>query len=423
MYRTLLGLGMLSACILFTSPVMAANALTLSTAVQIALTHSPRLQSAKAAQAASQGERQQAELWQNPEIEITAENLAGNGAYKGLGSAEITYGVSQPLEIGGKRSARTALAQYNVSLAEYDYQAVALDVVRETTVAFIEAVAAGEEAGLARQQQKLAAEMLKSVSERVNAAREPLIQKSKANVALATSRITLEKAERAQDAARKGLANLIGSQSDAFTLDTTAFYTVTSPQHSASLQEKLARTPDSARWRAAVSRSKAAMELEQANAVPNPRLSAGVRDFRDTGDKALVAGISIPFPAFGRNEGNIAKARAEISKSMSDQQAGELTLVSELERAVQGQRAAYVQATTLQKELLPEAEKAFSQARQGYSAGKFSYLEVLDAERTLAEARLQHIVALKEYHTQRANIDRLTASNLPEMKTEESHEK
>lgn len=422
MYRKLFS-GMLCTSILFTTPVMAAEKLTLSTAIQKAVAHSPRLQSAKAGQLASQGERRQAGLWQNPELEVTAENIAGSGSYRGVSSAEVTYGVSQPFEIGGKRSARKEMATHSVTLADYDYRAAELDVVREAMQAFTDAVAAAEEVTLAKQQQKLAGEMLKSVSERVNAAREPLIQKSKANVAVATSRIALEKAERSQEATRKMLASIIGVESGAITLDASTFYVVKPPRSISVMQDALASNPDIARWKPAVSHSKAALELEQANAVPDPRLNAGLRDFRDTGDKALVLGVSIPFPVLNSNQGNIAKARAEVSKSMSDQKASELMLSSELERDLQTQQAAYMQATTLKKDVLPEAEKAFSQARQGYQAGKFSYLEVLDSERTLAEARLQYIEALKEYHTQQANIDRLTASNPNQIKPEESHDK
>jgi cobalt-zinc-cadmium efflux system outer membrane protein len=84
---------------------------------------------------------------------------------------------------------------------------------------------------------------------------------------------------------------------------------------------------------------------------------------------------------------------------------------------------AYVQAATLKDTVLPEAEQAFSLSRQGYESGKFAYLEVLDAQRTLAEARLQFIEALQEYHTQRANVERLTATQLhTSTKQEESRE-
>lgn len=397
--------------------------LTLEAAIAHAIENSPRMQSFAAARLASQGERRQAGMWVNPEASVEAENIGGQGPYKGLDSAEVTYGVSQLIEIGGKRSARKSLADRGIDLANFDYQSARLDLIRDVTQAYAQAVAASEEMKLAREQQKLAGDVLQTVKRRVNAAREPLIQQSKANVALATSRIALEKAEREYDAARKVLAGLMGDPVAVASLDHTAFYNTATPPSVGDLKEVLARNPDLARWKPAVARSEAALDLEKANAVPDPRFSVGLRDIRDSGDRAFVAGISIPLPVLNRNQGNIQRAQAEVTKAASDQKTNELALGSELAKSLQAQQIAYTQATTLKKTILPEAERAFSLSRQGYQAGKFAYLEVLDAQRTLTEARLQYIEALQDYQTQRANVERLTATHLPtDTKPEETHD-
>ncbi len=304
------------------------------------------------------------------------------------------------------------MAERGMDLVTYDYQAARLDLIRDVTQAFTEAVAASETVKLANEQQKLAGDMLEAVTLRVTAAREPLIQKSKANVALATSRIALNKAEREYEAARNILANLMGESGSVGALDASGFYAVSAPPGTAAIKEMLARNPDIARWKPAVARSEAALELEKANAVPDPRLSVGVLDFRDSGDKAFMAGISIPIPVLNRNQGSISKAQAEVTKAESEQKASELALSSEVARSLQVQRAAHKQVKTLKTTILPEAENAYSLSRQGYEAGTFGYLEVLDAQRTLTEARMQYIEALKDFHFQRANLERLTAVHL-----------
>ena len=48
-------------------------------------------------------------------------------------------------------------------------------------------------------------------------------------------------------------------------------------------------------------------------------------------------------------------------------------------------------------------------ARIGYREGKFGQLELLDAERTLAETRVAAIDALANYQNARAQVERLTA--------------
>jgi outer membrane protein, heavy metal efflux system len=58
--------------------------------------------------------------------------------------------------------------------------------------------------------------------------------------------------------------------------------------------------------------------------------------------------------------------------------------------------------------VVPAAEQAFRFARAGYAEGRFSFLEVLDAQRTLFDARAQLNDALRDFHTRRAEADRLS---------------
>jgi cobalt-zinc-cadmium efflux system outer membrane protein len=70
---------------------------------------------------------------------------------------------------------------------------------------------------------------------------------------------------------------------------------------------------------------------------------------------------------------------------------------------------AYGEAVALKTSVLPGAEEAFRFARDGYDAGKFNYLEVLDAQRTLFEARKQLNEVSLDYHRQRATLERIAA--------------
>jgi len=395
------------------------NVITLSAALEKALANSPQLKSAGSAMFASKGERRQAGALPNPEIGIEAENLAGQGPYKGTDSAEITYGVSQLIEIGGKRSARQQAASKGYEIASFDYKAARLNLIRDVTAAYADAVAAQEEVKLAEEQKKLAGEVLESVSKRVTAAAAPLIQQSKAEVALATSEIAFSKATRELEVAKKKLASLWGQDGDGFILDASDFFTIQPPAALTDAAARLTSTPDIARLEAELWRAKANLELERANAIPDPTVSVGVRDFRDSGDQAFVVGLSLPIPVFNLNQGNIAKARHEVSKSESDKQSAALDLSNELTRAAQELQTAYEESESLKVTILPAAEKAFSLSREGYQAGKFPYLEVLDAQRTLFEARSQYNAALKNYHTHRAEVERLTAAHSDKIQPDE----
>lgn len=383
---------------------------TLENAVQRAVAHSPLLKASMAALGASQGERRQAGMWVNPEASVDAENVGGQGPYRGLSSAEVTYGVSQLIEIGGKRSARFKVADQGVTLAGFDQEAARLDLIRDVHLAYIDAIAAQEQITLMREQKELAEEVMKTVNQRVNAAREPLIQKSKAQVTLSSSAIALDKAERQLIAAKKKLAAYWGNPSESYGLDSAALFNLSAPPPLATTDASWKNNPDFARFDAEINKSRAALELEQANAIPDPRISAGFRDFRDSGDHAFVVGVSLPIPVWNRNQGNIDKARHELARTESNKEAVALTISAELTRAQAELETAYHQAAALKDTILPAAKKAFALSREGYGIGKLSYLEVLDAERTLYETRAQYQDALRDYHKQRAEMERLTAA-------------
>lgn len=392
----------------------AASALTLEAAIEHGLSNSPNLKSFAASVMASRGEFRQSSAWANPEVGVEAENVAGQGAYKGFDSAEVTYGLTQEFQIGGKISARENIAGKGLEISNLDYQAAALDVIKDVTTAYAEAVAAEENVRLATEQKELAEDVLKSVSVRVGAAAAPLIQKSRAEVERSTATIALDTAMREREIARKKLAAVMGEEVLTSTLDSTAFYSMAKPDV-VNAEEKLKSNPDVARLNSSLEQSKARLDLEQANTIPDPRLSVGMRDFRDSGDQAFVVGVSLPIPVFNANRGNIEKARHEVNRTEMDNRNTTLTVNADLTRTQQQMENAYMRADMLKTEVLPSADKAFRLAREGYGAGRFPYLEVLDAQRSLFDVKQQHIAALKEFHTSKAQVERLTAMHLPKI--------
>lgn len=383
---------------------------TLDDAIKKALDASPRLQSAQAGLDAARGAEDQAGYWQNPSIGFEAENVAGSGNFSGTNSAEYTLGINQTVEIGGKRGARQNAAKAFRESANVEVLAERLNLERDVHIAYEEVLAEAEAVKLAYEMETLAKSVLGSVSKRVNAAAEPEIQRSKAEVAYSTSVIAREQEERQLEVAKQKLVRLWGASDFNISLDHGHFFELEAPTPLASYREKLTNIPDMQRLAFAKAEKESLLELERAASIPDPTFSLGVRDFRDSGDQAFVFGVSLPIPVLNQNQGNIAKARAELSQAESDARQLELSLEQQLVESWHEWNTAYSEANRLQDKLLPAAERAFTLARSGYNKGKFAYLEVLDAQRTLFDARSQYHAALKRYHTARANVERLTTS-------------
>ena len=82
-----------------------------------------------------------------------------------------------------------------------------------------------------------------------------------------------------------------------------------------------------------------------------------------------------------------------------------------LRQAINYQRAAQnAQASIrdIDDVLLPEAIRALDLAQEGYDRGAFSYLEVIDAQRTLAELREQRLGHVETFILNEAALSRVT---------------
>ncbi len=73
----------------------------------------------------------QASLFPNPELEVETEEFGGDA--NGFDVAETTIQLSQLIELGGKRGARTKVAALERNLAGWNYESKRLDVFTETS--------------------------------------------------------------------------------------------------------------------------------------------------------------------------------------------------------------------------------------------------------------------------------------------------
>ena len=126
-----------------------------------------------------------------------------------------------------------------------------------------------------------------------------------------------------------------------------------------------------------------------------------------SGRNQVVVGVSVPLPIFDTNRGNVAEALSREEKARDDLLAAELQLRADVAQAAERLRSARATAQMLQRDALPGAEAARQAAARGFELGKFSFLDALDAQRTLFQVRNQHLLALAEAHRAAGELDRL----------------
>ena len=386
--------------------------ITLRQALVLALMHNPELKAFSWDVRISEAKRLQAGLWPNPELEVEVEEAGGPGQRSDFDGAETTIQLSQLIELGDKRSKRIKLASLEKELAGWDYEAKRLDVFTEVAKSFTEVLAAQQGVELTQELLGVSEELVDTVTKRVNAGKDSPLEQTKAIVALSNIKIDHQQAIQYLEFARKQLAATWTGTKPKFKSAAGRLDSLSPIPSIDKLTSLIEQNPDIARWLPAIDKAKAALELEKAKAISDITLSGGLQRFNETDDNAILFGISIALPISDKNQAGKLRARYELARAGEEQRAAYTKVQMELVRAYQALSSAYTAATELNKNVLQGAEGVFEASKTGYAQGKLDYLNVLDSQRTLFEAKSRYIDALACYHAAKADVERLIGCSI-----------
>ena len=368
-------------CTIFAPMSLNARPITLPAALDSATQDSPTIIQARGELAAAAGRARQAGVRPNPQLGLTVENFAGTGEFRRFRSAELTASVSQQFEFGGKRSSRRAVAAAELVGAELRVAVASANVERDVRTNFAELSAARDRVALARDSEQRARELFRTVALLVKYGREPPLRALRAQAALAEAEAATQASIAAYARSQRNLAGLLGlGEVDLEPLGAVELVTATPPSAdpALSLDVRLASAERDAAY--------ARVKLEEATAVPDVTAELGVKRFQGSNDTAVIAGISFPIPIANRNGGAIAAARANLNSAEARLSQARLDAIRAVRGAEADLFAADARVQALQTSGLGQAREALRLARIGYAAGKFSFLELLDAQSALNQA-------------------------------------
>jgi len=386
--------------------------LTLTSALSAALTGSAELASFAWSIRIAEAEQLQAGLGPNPELEAELEEFGGTGDAGGTDAAEATIVLSQVIELGDKRARRAALAGHDRKLAGWDYETARLAVLTAVAGRFIDVLVLQEQVALASENLALARRVQSTVAKRIKAGKGVALEKTKADVAAAVSEIQLKRTERQLLAARADLAATWGSAAPKFDRVAGKIEAVRPVPPQEALAGLLAQNPDIARWDRELAQRRAAVALARANGVVDLTVAGGWRYAEESNDQTFVVSVGVDLPLFDRNQGEISKARYGVIKAHFDRAAAATAARAALAKAYQELAAAHDEATALHNVVVPGAQSAFEATSKLFELGKVSYMDILNAQQTLVDARGQHLDALAAYHRGVVEIEGLIAQGL-----------
>ena len=409
-----------------TRPI-AGSGLTLVELLNRAVAQHPLVDAARARVRGAEGARLTARTLSNPVLTWQVENAPFPGRDAPAGTdREISTFATLPLEPLFQRGPRITRANEDVRAAEAELdlarRAVSLDASRAFyRVALAQAAVEG-----ATDVRDRLSELASYTGARVKegATSEGDLIRVEVELDRADASLTLERVELAR--ARGALAPYLGGPTLASALDSIRVVVDTSalPVMSTSsgggallapldvyvARASLAR-PDLVASRARVAAARAETNYQRTLTVR--QLGATFGSKRIAGVNTMIAGLSLPLPVFDQNRGEVQRTSSEHSALEHELVWRERQVAAEVAASYEAARLLGEQRTRLSRSFITRAEMSRRIALAAYREGATSLLQVIDASRTLADARLVWYRTLFAERESLLELNVVSGSELP----------
>lgn len=374
--------------------------LSLSEAVSLALAHNPALKAARLELQAMEAAQLQAGARPNPALGVLVEDTRS-------ATRSTTLQWSQPIELGGKRAARLSAAARAHEQAHVAWLAKQAELRAAVTSGYFDLLGAQEQVRLTQACLDLAHNASAMAARRVQAGKVPPLEQTKAQVAEAGVRIELAQAQSELRLSRQRLASFWGQSRLGFVHaegDAGLLPTLPSDER---VGLWMAQAPTVRLARLEIARQQALSDGERARRVPDLTVTLGAKRAAELGRTQALIGLSMPLPLLDTNQGNLQLALSREAQAREALTSTTLQLQGEVSQALERLRLKSEQVQMLRAEVLPAAQFAYDAVVKGYALGKFAFLDVLDAQRTLFQLRQQVLRSAAEAYHAAADLDRL----------------
>lgn len=382
----------------------ATNVLTLDGAIRLALENNPELRAARARVEAAGGQAYQAKLWSNPELTLSAEDWPLSGG--GFAESKRLIGVAQTVPYPGKKPLDKKIGVSGVLISEAEAARRRIELVRDTKCAFYRVLASKRLVEVQKELVRVAESSAETARKRVEAGGAAAQEQLRAEILLEQANADLAGLERELATSRQTLLALLGKSDFGAMNCSGELIEKANPQ----LLER--QTSD---WLpahpsmviASRNRERADLELRRARLEPYPDVRFGVSGGQESerGGSIVQFGISVPLPVIDRSKGRKQQARANVNVAAAESAAVEHELLRDWAIARERVNRAASQVASYRERILPKADEALHLVQTGFEEGKFGFIDLLDTQRTAAEARLNYQQKLLELNIAQAELE------------------
>jgi cobalt-zinc-cadmium efflux system outer membrane protein len=379
----------------------AAESLTIAQAIDEAVQHNLALLAERSNLTIADAQMIAARLRPNPVFTFSADHLdllgTGLSESNNGGPPEIAWRVDVPLERGGKRDARVALASAVKSVAEAQFADAVRVLKQDLTLACIDVIAA-------EAVRKLLADTLRTYEDlaRVNRARLTAgsiapFESTRSEVAMLQFRATVVRADLDLASATARLRTLLGRPPGAPLEISDGLSVAAAPAPDAVSLEATAMQarPDLRALELAQARTTADLRLQEALGRIDYTVGAEYRRQQGIAGRSNSLGFffSTPVPLSNRNQGEIARAGGEREQVDRQLAARRAQIAADVQTAFHEYVTTRNLVDSIERDLLNPATRARDTSAYSYKAGGTTLLELLDAQRAFNETMESYVDA------------------------------
>ena len=388
------------------------SALTLDQCISIAILKNPLVLSSMHQCRASLARVSQAKAFPQPSINYDSDLQTKFLDFKDSG--ESYFGLSQSVEFPGKRSLRGKIATRESNEIMADLDLLKLDVILQVKNAFYSLLLNQEKLKYAQQNLELSSDFQKKAELKFDAGDVAKVEVLRASVEASKASNEVKKASNEVKLA-KAYLNFLLARKKYSPLEIQG--ELKRPAINLDLEEftKRALSFRPEMKKISFSLEKGNLQKKQAFMTYLPDFELGVSKHHIVGEgKWWDVTLSFPIPLFfwQPKKGEIAEAQANISSINNEAEHIKNSILLEVEEAYMNALTADNQIKLFEGDILTQAEEVYRMFLISYQEGEIGSIELIDARRTLLEARKSYADALYNYDVALAALEKSVGQKL-----------
>jgi cobalt-zinc-cadmium efflux system outer membrane protein len=321
------------------------------------------------------------------------------------GPKQFEFTALLPVESLWLRPRRVAVAELDLEAAAQQLAATGLNLVRDVRVACAEWDLATNRSRAAREMLRWQEESIKLTERRLQLGDATALELTQARAAALQARQALTRLERDEALARERLRALLGLANEPAALALQLADPPAAPLPSAAelCKQAFAARPELRANELVLEAARKRGQLAAAEAL----LVSALIDGNDTATGVQAGpGLEATVPLFHQNQAARARARTQAQQAILRHITLRDRILLEVREAAARLEQARSEWHAARTQVLPALEDAVAQARRAHELGDASPQVYLEAERRLAEARVQLAEALAETRRAEAELAR-----------------